>query len=338
MAFVDTVVGGGGELVRDSIHSRNYVPGASGWSINRDGTAEFSGVTVRGDLYIGNPPSPPNAYIHGTVLSGVPTIAIYDGVHAIPARIRGYDLGGEGGLVLDTGDPAVETAALAMGGSIAELQYENFQGTGEFCLIKVGPPFNEGIKLRATGGGAQDLEFGFDMVNPTPDLTAGRMYTFGEILMNSLAPDSNYASRVVDGKVTPVQTVTAVNVATDVNIGAANAQNVYCEDGYMYRVLVSVDQRTAVAGQRLDYRLWDGVPGVGTQLGGTQRTYVENSGVNFEHKILQFVWRQAGTSTIANVNLSAARAVGAANCDVATNAGYSLVVEKCGNANKVGGL
>jgi hypothetical protein len=46
--FSNSVVGGDGELIRESIHSPDYVPNTDGWSINRDGTAEFSNAIVRG--------------------------------------------------------------------------------------------------------------------------------------------------------------------------------------------------------------------------------------------------------------------------------------------------
>lgn len=51
--FTNPVIGGDGELVIDDIHSRGFVTGVSGWSVNRIGTAEFNNVTVRGDVAIG---------------------------------------------------------------------------------------------------------------------------------------------------------------------------------------------------------------------------------------------------------------------------------------------
>lgn len=36
--------------IKDIIQSTNYVAGSSGWKINKDGTAEFSGVTARGNI------------------------------------------------------------------------------------------------------------------------------------------------------------------------------------------------------------------------------------------------------------------------------------------------
>lgn len=52
MPFANSIVGGV-TLVRPAIRSPNYVPGVSGWSINRAGDAEFNDLTVRG-VFEGN--------------------------------------------------------------------------------------------------------------------------------------------------------------------------------------------------------------------------------------------------------------------------------------------
>lgn len=341
MAFSNPIAAGdGGVLIRDSMRSENYVPGVDGWIIERNGFAEFNDVTVRGDLLIGTPPSPPNAYIHGAVLAGIPTIAIYDGTHTDPARIRGYDIGGAGGLVLDTGSLLAENTALALGGNIAELIYENAGGNLEFSFFKVGPPDNELLKMRVTSVVSQDLEFGFDTTNPTPDLIGGRMYTFGEIYMNQLAPDANYSMRTVDGKVYSGVNQTTTLGTTDTNIAGANAVNVYVEDGWCYYVIVNIDYRNNNALGRIDWKLWDGTPGVGTQLGGTNRRWSNKTEpTNFEGQVLTFIWRQVGTGFIANMNLSGAKTVvTAAVADAQVNAAYSMIVMKCGDANMIGNL
>lgn len=49
MGFSNPLVAGI-QLIRSAIRSANYVAGVSGWTINRDGTAEFSAATVRGIL------------------------------------------------------------------------------------------------------------------------------------------------------------------------------------------------------------------------------------------------------------------------------------------------
>jgi hypothetical protein len=49
MPFSNDILAGTA-LVRTSIKSPNYVAGTSGWTINRDGTAEFSDLTARGSV------------------------------------------------------------------------------------------------------------------------------------------------------------------------------------------------------------------------------------------------------------------------------------------------
>lgn len=49
MAFDNPIVAGN-VLIREAVRSPNYVPGTSGWSINRDGSAEFADVDIRGTL------------------------------------------------------------------------------------------------------------------------------------------------------------------------------------------------------------------------------------------------------------------------------------------------
>lgn len=47
MGFGNAILGGASKLIRRAIQSPNYVAGTSGWSINRDGTAEFVGLILR---------------------------------------------------------------------------------------------------------------------------------------------------------------------------------------------------------------------------------------------------------------------------------------------------
>jgi hypothetical protein len=48
--FSNPIIGGGGALVYPSIHSPNYAAGLAGWTINKDGSAEFNNATVRGTI------------------------------------------------------------------------------------------------------------------------------------------------------------------------------------------------------------------------------------------------------------------------------------------------
>lgn len=53
MTFSNPIVGGT-TLIRPAIHSPDYVAGESGWSINKDGTAEFNDVNFRGSAQSAN--------------------------------------------------------------------------------------------------------------------------------------------------------------------------------------------------------------------------------------------------------------------------------------------
>lgn len=56
MSFNNPIVGSQNALIRDAIRSRNYVPGSAGWSINKNGSAEFNDVTINGgELLVSDP-------------------------------------------------------------------------------------------------------------------------------------------------------------------------------------------------------------------------------------------------------------------------------------------
>lgn len=48
MSFANTVLGGASTLIRRAIKSPNFATGVSGWTINKDGSAEFNSLTIRG--------------------------------------------------------------------------------------------------------------------------------------------------------------------------------------------------------------------------------------------------------------------------------------------------
>lgn len=54
MPFTNPIVAGE-DLVRPSIRSPDYIPGVSGWTINRDGSAEFNNINIRGEGLFGTP-------------------------------------------------------------------------------------------------------------------------------------------------------------------------------------------------------------------------------------------------------------------------------------------
>lgn len=46
--FTDSIIGGASTLIRKAIKSPNFLTGVSGWTVNKDGSAEFNNLTVRG--------------------------------------------------------------------------------------------------------------------------------------------------------------------------------------------------------------------------------------------------------------------------------------------------
>lgn len=50
--FAHAIAGGSGALDVAALHSPNYVPATTGWSINKDGSADFTGLTVRGQIIV----------------------------------------------------------------------------------------------------------------------------------------------------------------------------------------------------------------------------------------------------------------------------------------------
>lgn len=73
MSFSNPIVGGV-TLIRPAIQSPDYVAGATGWSINKDGSAEFNDVVIRGDgngdaLIVG-PDNGPQVQVGSTASAG----------------------------------------------------------------------------------------------------------------------------------------------------------------------------------------------------------------------------------------------------------------------------
>lgn len=52
MSFTDPIIGGQSKLIRTAIQSPNYSAGVAGWTVNKDGSAEFNNLLVRGELIV----------------------------------------------------------------------------------------------------------------------------------------------------------------------------------------------------------------------------------------------------------------------------------------------
>ncbi len=108
MPFRNPILGGT-QLVRDAINSEGYTPGSAGWSINRNGSAEFNGVVIRAGQVV----SGTALYYNGTPALGtlVASISATAGVdaygNAYPAGIAGITPSSNW-VRLDPSTPALE--------------------------------------------------------------------------------------------------------------------------------------------------------------------------------------------------------------------------------------
>lgn len=100
MPFTNPIVGGN-KLIREAIQSPNYVAGSSGWTINRDGTAEFAQATIRGNVVIVGNTTSGNIEIASS--GGYATIKFYNIAHTDFAQISTQDIGGSPQIVISGG-------------------------------------------------------------------------------------------------------------------------------------------------------------------------------------------------------------------------------------------
>lgn len=113
MGFTNSVLGGGGTLVRKIAKSVNYVTNTSGWAITKDGLAEFYSAVLRGSLRVpGSDGSEVAIYAGGGGGSGI--IAV-----SPPTPVNGVDIG----------SATISTASIPNGPGAA-IGLTNFIGSG----------------------------------------------------------------------------------------------------------------------------------------------------------------------------------------------------------------
>lgn len=86
-------VGADGVIARAQYRSVNFVPGTSGWSIKKDGTAEFQTAVLRGSVSVGTPGNPQVSIytLSGAAVIDLPT---GDASEVTPSRIIARMVGG----------------------------------------------------------------------------------------------------------------------------------------------------------------------------------------------------------------------------------------------------
>lgn len=235
--FSNPIMGGDGVLIRTRMRSDNYVAGVSGWSIARDGSAEFSDVTVRGDVIASSFATDvaPNDRIEITSAELGAVKFYYDGAATSAdwgARIRSF---------LDTGiiyaGVEVNDVHPTQGAPTLLLNTDTTGATntaiGISCGFGVGSPF-----LNVVGDNSVNISNGLDSaitIRPDGEVRIQNGATPGGYILihdNASATDvhvelglsSTDGFDIIAGGVTTFLTnSTGVRLAPAVNIGAAGS-------------------------------------------------------------------------------------------------------------------
>lgn len=161
MTFRNSVVGGD-TLVRAAIQSPNFVTGVSGWTIKRDGSAEFNNVTIRGGTVI----SGTSLYYNGAPAAGnlVGSISATSGTdsfgNAYLAGVVTYDTSGTGLYVqMQTdGDLALGYTSVFQNAGVVSAVFNGLQIVTPYTNSA---PNNDPLTLSLQPGGVTGADRGF---------------------------------------------------------------------------------------------------------------------------------------------------------------------------------
>ena len=206
--FNNTIVGGADKLIRTSIQSTDYIPGVTGWSINKDGTAEFTSITIPPGLFTSVAitfaaisPAAPNAGDLWYDTNNGNLAHQWDGANWLP-----YTLG---------------TAAIANGSITAGLIAANTITAGELATGIVYAGIVNGTEIDSTTlllyDGAPGLGTLFYANSPTGGTDShGNVYPQGQTF---IAVPNLVSAFTVEDQSTPANTLASID--TDGNISGA---------------------------------------------------------------------------------------------------------------------
>lgn len=331
MEFGNSIIGGSDELVRDGIQSRGYVAGSVGWRINRDGTAEFNNVTVRGDLILGTYPGGP--YIFGDDNAGSPRFEFRDDTHSDLVFLETDNANPKTTVRLRAGDFTNTASMVGVYDGAVAMTFDD--STRSFSVIVNGD--GDSVFMSAQKTGSVNLAVELDPTTAQPDgTTLGRVATLGQIYVDALASDANYPSRMVDGRIYTGAIADSTSASgTDVVITSANVQNTYVEKDFAYKATVWIRIAGSVLNDRAQFKLKNGT----TQVGQDRIYRVTGAITTFVDITLEFLWRAVSTETISNLNLTFNRFSGTGTLTARVEASaYLAYVEKVGDADMIGSL
>jgi hypothetical protein len=129
MGFRSSILAGT-QLIREAIQSSNYLPGASGWTINRDGSAEFADLTIRSSDGSGATVEVENGKAIFTAANGWQIII--DPTNDLPIIYFKDGQGDEAGAINATGDNTRSGLNVSSGpfidGPVTDYRWVTFMG------------------------------------------------------------------------------------------------------------------------------------------------------------------------------------------------------------------
>lgn len=327
MSFEDPIVAGL-ELIREAIRSPNFQTLVQGWSINRDGSAEFNNLIIRVDTTTGSitvgPPTGPQVIIRISNNVGLIQFPTNSGDESTPAVIQSEAVTDESLLRLESA---------FMSGSASSSRLDLYSGNDA-----IGSPIEPVAVLSAFGSQTSILNvWGTFTYLDTPEF-----FVANEIRVSDNNADGNYPIRVVSGKVFTGTTDTTISNASDTLITDAGAATTYLVNGAAYSVEVQVPTRsssgTSASGtQAIMWKLWDGAVG-GTQLANTLRKVTDSVGSSFSITSFKFVFEFTGTTGSRTLNLSAIQNAGTDTLQARVNTQYHMLVNRIGDPALINNL
>lgn len=324
MSFNNPVVGGeNGELVRRSIQSPDYVAGVSGWTINRDGSAEFNNVTIRLDLATGSivvgPDTGPQVVIRISGGTGLIQFPTNSGIEATPASIQSSAITNESLLVIDSA---------FIGGS-------SYNSSLTFQSGNENTPIEPSAVLGAYGSTITELTLtGTFTYLDTPLFRVGN-----EIRVSDDNADVNYPLRITHGKTVNANTITTLPLGVDTEVATSDVTSAYLINGRAYAVSVNLSTRSSVgtsaAGTMVvQWKLWDGAVG-GTQLGVTVQKTNGSVGTIANDDYFRFTFVYTGTTGSKTLRISGNKAAGADTFQAIMNTASNVLVTMIGDPAQI---
>jgi len=326
MSFDNPTFGGeGGELIRESIKSPDFQAGVQGWIARRDGSAEFNNVVIRLDLTTGEiwvgPPTGVQVHIH--------TVGTEGKIDFPTNRAEEIDSPYTQGTYFGIG--ALRRIALALSSGTTN------SGSATDLTLLSGSD-DGSIKSSVVLGG--DLTQYIMVEETSHEFTYSPAFFEEEVTVSTNNPDSNYPSRVARGMLGTGATSTTLSKVSDTAINGSPLTNTYLENGVAYQVDVQIQTRSSVgtsaAGtQNVNWKLWSGLVGSGTQLGSTIGKYTDSVGNNLSATNFSFVFQYTGTSGLTTMRLSGIHTVGTDTVQTVFNPTYFMMVNRIGDPNVI---